>query len=241
MRPPGCQQWFRVIEIIVAGRNRDKVEEIRRQLQGVAHVHHAPSDISPEFEEGSGTSGDERGDGPTASDPLERIARAKAAAWSRAMPRSAAGAMPLVVATDGGLLIPGLGPAWDPVRTRRFTGERTSRRERVGKLLSLAGQLHGDDRRIGWREALAVAHDGEVRQSWVAESPPGLLASTVPTTMDGNDSFWVPLIWCCPEFGGKRLAALSSEERQAREDHWTVLGRQLREWMAQHPGCVVGC
>jgi len=85
-----------------------------------------------------------------------------------------------------------------------------------------------------------VAHDGEVRLSWVAESPPGLLASTVPTTMDGNDGFWVPLIWCCPEFGGRRLAALSPEERQARGDHWTVLGRQLREWIAQHPGGVVG-
>lgn len=225
-------------EIIVAGHNRAKVEEISRQLWGAATVRIAPPDISPEFDEdrvaeGTALEGIATNDSVASGDAFEPIARAKAAAWSRVLPRRADGDLPLVVATDGGLLIPGLGSAWDSTRTRRFAGEGASAHERVAKLLGLAAHLHGDERRIGWREALAVSRDGEVLESWIADSPGGWLAFAPADRVDDDDPFWVPLVWSCPEFGGRRLAELSADERQARVDHWSVLGQQLRRWVAR--------
>ncbi len=232
-------------EIIVAGHNRAKVEELRRQLQGVATVSAVPPDISPKFDEdiaaaGTALEGTALGVSTAAGDAFEWIARAKAAAWSRVLPRRADGDLPLVVATDGGLLVPGLGCAWDPKRTRRFAGEVASLHERVTKLLERAAHLHGNERRIGWREALAIARDGEVLDSWIAESPGGWLATAPADPAGDDDPFWVPLVWSCPEFGGRRLAELSTDERQARADHWSVLGQQLRRWVARSSS-PLGC
>lgn len=218
-------------KLIVAGGNRTKVDALRRQLIGVATVQAPPPDISPEFDEDVAGTNETSDRESGRDDPFEEIARAKAAAWSRVLSRPASGEQPWIVATDGGLLIPGLGAAWNPARTRRFAGEAASAGERIAALLHLAEHLRGDDRRIGWREGLAVARDGRVAASWVAESPPGILAFDVGAWKVADDPFWVPLIWTCPEFGGRRLVELSPHERGQRPDHWPVLGAHLRRWL----------
>lgn len=138
----------------------------------------------------------------------------------------------LVVASDGGLLVPGLGDRWDPLRTRRFAGERATDAERASALLRLAHDLPAGERRIGWREALAVARNGATLASWTRESPPGVLSDECDgASLSGVDGFWVPAVWRCPEYGGRLLAVLTDAERRERVDHWAKLGADLRAFL----------
>ena len=204
--------------IVAATRNPSKRRQLASLVGGLAEVAAPPHDLSLEVD-----------DEPPDAGSFAEIARAKAVAWSRA---SRSG--DLVVASDGGLLIPALGSAWDPLRTRRFAGPDAGNRERADALLALAAGLEGEQRRIGWREALAVARRGRVLASWEAESPPGLLARDYdPADLAAGEGFWVPVVWLCPEFGGKRLIDLTAEERAARHDHWARLGGYLRRFLPE--------
>ena len=91
--------------------------------------------------------------------------------------------------------------------------------------------LSGEESLIGWQEAVAVARGGDLLATFVAESPTGLLARDYdPSSLESGDGFWLPALWICPDVGGKRLIDLTAEERQARQDRWTRLGRELRAW-----------
>jgi inosine/xanthosine triphosphate pyrophosphatase family protein len=211
---------------IVAGTgNKAKVRELAAALGDGVAVEAVPSDISLEHLV-------ERGAESNNQD-IVGIASAKALAWSRALTAAGQGGA-VVVATDGGLLVPALGAAWDPARTRRFAGEGADDRERADALLVLAADLVGEERTIGWREAAGVARAGLLLATFVAESPPGLLAADYdPDLLAAGDGFWVPALWTCPEVGGKRLAELTEAERAGRVDHWTVLGRALRRFLIE--------
>ena len=206
---------------VVAGTgNAAKAAELRRVLAGAVAVEEAPRDISLKIRERD----------PKRAGGVAHVAAAKAREWSRALTERGEGNA-FVVASDGGLLVPALGAAWDPLRTRRFAGEDADDRARAEALLALASGLEGEERQIGWREAAAVARGGRMLKTFVAESPPGLLAHDVDSAaLAAEDGFWVPAIWLCPEFGGKRLSELTAAEREARQDHWTLLGRELRRF-----------
>ena len=75
-----------------------------------------------------------------------------------------------------------------------------------------------------------MARDGVILAEWVAHSPPGELALDLPGDFDSGAGFWVPYIWRCPEYGGRRLSELTEHERLARRDHWAILGEYLTEW-----------
>ena len=237
------------IRLIVASGNPAKVAAVDRLLAGAATVLPLPHNISTE-----GESDEEAGA------TVDAVAAAKALAWSRRVAaaravgrgtRSASartgrhtdqGAAegdeePLVLATDGGLLFPALGSAWDPVRTRRFAGPDADGVDRARALLARAEGLDGDDRRIGWREAVAVARGDAVVVRFAAESPPGDLARAVePALVVAGEGFWLPAVWRCPEYGGRLLAELLPAERDARDDHWSRLGADLRRWLADQHG-----
>ena len=207
-----------MMPVIIATRNPAKVAALGRWVVGW-EVRQAPPGVSLESAE----------DGDT----FAANAVAKAESVSGRMPGS------IVVASDGGLLVPALG-AWDPLRTHRFAAPKASAADRARSLLRLAGDLRGRDRGIGWQEALAVVVNGYHRASWVAESPPGELATSLHESLLGADSgFWVPSIWRCPECGGKRLVDLSAAEQATRLDHWMQLGAALSGWLvttpAEHP------
>lgn len=196
--------------MFLASGNPAKLAALRRAVGNVAVVVPLPDPLQPGHENQT---------------DFDEIAAAKARRASRAV----GGA--LVAATDGGLLVPALGSAWNAVRTRRFAGPGADNRRRAETLLRLAADLRGDDRRIGWREALAVARDGRIVAAWTAEGAAGVLADDVAAASLEADGFWVPPIWVCPEFGGRRLADLSDAERDARDDHWSRLGRHLRRFL----------
>lgn len=163
-----------------------------------------------------------------AADTFEAIAATKARWYSRHIPQAT------IIATDGGLTLSPALSEWSPLLTARFAGAGASMIDRTRELLARARGLHGDERRLGWTEALAVARDGKVLQTWIAQSPPGVLATDLPSEMAADAGFWVPNVWRCPEYGGRRLIELTDAERLARRDHWAILGEQLTAWCQQH-------
>lgn len=201
------------VQVIAATTNRAKIAELIRILDGVATVAAPPRTIGVDAEPV----------GPS----LEAIAEAKALRYATTL-----GPDSLVVASDGGLLVPALGDAWDPCRTRRFAGEDATDDERANALLRLTADLDGADRRITWREAVAVARGGAILATWVAESAPGELARDFDRDeITSGNGFWLPALWCCPDYGGLRLASLTTAQRLVRDDHWSRLGRELRRFL----------
>jgi inosine/xanthosine triphosphate pyrophosphatase family protein len=222
--------------LIAATQNEAKLDALRRLIGDAAKVLPPPHDISLEdsvlrvaltaAEEGRlppvGGGGPEGRRGTS----VEGIAVAKAVAWSRALPGT------MLIASDGGLLIPALGDAWEPTRTRRIAVEGASDLERAQVLLARTAHLQGDDRRISWREGVAIAKDGDVLGQWSAESAPGLLArESDPGLIARGYGFWVDTLWICPESHDRRLAELSVAERAHRGDHWSQMESDVRNFL----------
>ena len=209
---------MRTLNLVVATRNLSKIEQLANLLLGAARVHPLPSDahLDPEVEASleAGTS-------------FREIAERKAAAWSERLPDR------LVIATDGGLLVPALGAAWDPLRTRRFAGEKASNLDRANRLLELAENLDDDQRQIWWQEALALAAFGQVVQSWTATSGPGVLARYVePELIAQSGGFWVPAVWRSPEHDLQQAAELSPSDFADVFAHWPQLALNLRRFLS---------
>jgi inosine/xanthosine triphosphate pyrophosphatase family protein len=62
-----------------------------------------------------------------------------------------------VLASDGGVDIPGLGKKWDILRNQRIVGEDKTDVEKAEKLLCLMKNLRGEKRKASYRLALALA------------------------------------------------------------------------------------
>lgn len=204
------------VRIVAATRNPAKLEELRRLVEGVATVEPLPHDISQKLPPE-----------PTTATTTATTAQNKAAAASALIPST------LVLATDGGLLVPALS-SWEPAMTRRFAGAQATDEERARRLLALASGLHGDDRQIWWEESVAIARDGKVLACWTARSGPGILAYDVsPELVERASGFWVSAIWICPQKGNRRLVELTPKERACLNDHWNQLRDRLREFLAR--------
>ncbi len=168
------------MRIVAATRNQDKLAMIAGLL---------PPGIDLELP-GPGPADDEPD--PGAGEPRRRLAEVAA---GKAIAAAPSGSDHLVIASDGGLLVPCLS-GWDPVRTRRFAGPGAADDDRVRLLIDMAAGLTGDQRRIGWCEAIAVARDGGALLVVTAESAPGWLADQLPGAVDSEqDGFWVHRIW----------------------------------------------
>jgi inosine/xanthosine triphosphate pyrophosphatase family protein len=207
--------------VIAATHNEAKLEAFRRLVGESATVSPLPHDISP---------GDsELRDALTAAEEgssINEIASAKAVVWSRALLGE------LVIASDGGLLIPALGDKWDPTRTRRIAAGGASDLERAELLLARTAHLRGNERRISWQEVVAIARDGELLGLWSAESEPGMLAAELnPNLLAQGRGFWVDTLWICPESHDRRLAELTQVERTRRGDHWSRLEPNVRDFL----------
>jgi inosine/xanthosine triphosphate pyrophosphatase family protein len=202
------------VKRIVAGTtNPAKIVALRQLIESEAEVIAPPVPGNPAFEEAGGS--------------IAEIAARKAMAWSRWLGDHHV-YLPVIV-TDGGLTIPALGKRWDPTRTRRFAGEGLTPLQLARALLERASSLYGDDRQIGWTEVAVIVEPDGRSTSYVAESPPGMLATSVRSAdLAESDGFWVPAIWLCPDLGMKRLIDLTDDERAVREDHWDRLGEAIR-------------
>ena len=133
------------IPILLATGNRDKQSEFRRLLEGLPFTPATPAEV------GIDAAPEEEGE------THEAIARDKAAQWSKS-------ASMLAVASDGGLVVPALGPRWESRYTHRFAGPAADNNERLARLLELMRPYRGEDRRASWVEALALADRGRVHR-----------------------------------------------------------------------------
>jgi inosine/xanthosine triphosphate pyrophosphatase family protein len=151
-----------------------------------------------------------------------QIARQKAEEWSRAS------AM-LVIASDGGLLIPALGANWESRFTHRFAGPAADDNERLRRLLEIMQPYSGPDRAASWIEAVAIADRGTVLESWELTGSTGLIATEPPAKLD-EPGFWVFSIWYFLEFG-KTYNQLSDAEKDSLDDHWTRLKALVQSFL----------
>ena len=194
--------------ILLATRNADKQTAFRSVLEGLPIRPVTPAEI--------GITVATQEDGDT----HEAIAVEKAVEWSRA------GSM-LAIASDGGLVIPALGPAWESRHTRRFAGPEVDDSQRVDRLLELMEPHTGAARAASWAEALAIAYKGRPVASWELLGAAGEIAQArqpgpVP-------EFWAFTVWNFPQHG-KTYNQLTPEELQSLNDHWTRLGRLVRRF-----------
>jgi hypothetical protein len=207
------------VQIVLATTNRAKVQALAERVGprvSIMPLPHQPPErhIPSDLETGTGA---------------RAIAWLKAQWYSRHIPTQ------YISATDGTLLVPALGTEWVPAATSRFAGSQSDGAGRAEALLERAQDLIGPERLIGWTEALAIAREGEVLANWDAHSPPGELATDMSDDFDPIAGFWVPYVWRCPEYGGRRLSELTEHERLARRDHWAILGEELNEWALHQP------
>ena len=195
--------------ILLATGNRDKQAEFRRLLDGLPFTPVTPVD--------AGLSGvpDEEGD------THEAIARDKATQWSKA-------ASMLAIASDGGLVVPALGPRWESRYTHRFAGPAASNDERLRRLLELMRPCHDEERRASWVEALAIAHSGRILASWELSGGIGYLDEQPPA--GPLSEFWVFSVWRFPQFGAT-YSQLTDVQRESIDDHWGRLRRLVRRFL----------
>ncbi|NQW24380.1 MAG: non-canonical purine NTP pyrophosphatase [SAR202 cluster bacterium] len=196
------------LPILLATGNGDKQNAFRTLLDSLALrcVTSAEAGVTASTQE----------DGET----HEAIAQEKAIEWSKA------GSM-LAIASDGGLVIPALGPAWESRHTRRFAGPGVDDAQRVDRLLELMEPFIGTDRNASWAEAVAVAHKGRLLASWELVGATGMIAETrepgpVP-------EFWAFTVWTFPQYG-KTYNQLTPDELASLNDHWTRLGQLVRRF-----------
>ena len=128
-------------QILLATANPDKQQQFRWLLEGLPLTPVTPQDL------GLTSVPDEVGESHHA------VARLKARMWSQS------GSM-LAIASDGGLVLPALGAAWESLYTHRFAGETATGEDRVRNLLEMLLPYRGEDRRASWLESLAIAHRG---------------------------------------------------------------------------------
>lgn len=196
--------------ILLATGNSDKQAEFRRLLDALPFAPVTPA------EAGLSDVPDEKGD------THEAIARDKAAQWSKA-------AAMLAIASDGGLVVPALGPRWESRYTHRFAGPAADNGERLRRLLELMRPYHGEDRRASWVEALAIADRGRVLASWELSGGMGYLDEQPP---DGPlPEFWVFSVWRFPQFGAT-YSQLTDAQRESIDDHWGRLRRLVSRFLA---------
>ena len=196
--------------ILLATGNRDKQAEFRRLLDGLPFAPVTPA------EAGLSSVPDEEGD------THEAIARDKAAQWSKM-------ASMLAIASDGGLVVPALGPRWESRYTHRFAGPAADNGERLRRLLELMRPYRGEDRRASWVEALAIADRGRVLASWELSGGIGFLDEQPPA--GPLPEFWVFSVWRFPQFGAT-YSQLTDAQRESIDDHWGRLRRLVSRFLA---------
>ena len=198
----------RETSILLATGNGDKQLAFRSLLGGLPLTLFTPAEL--------GIAASTQEDGKT----HQAIAREKAVQWSRA------GSM-LAIASDGGLVIPALGPAWDSRHTHRFAGPEVDDSQRVDRLLELMKPFAGADRSASWTEAVAIAHNGRPLASWELNGAAGEIAHA--RTPGPVPEFWAFTLWTFPQYG-KTYNQLTAGERDSLNDHWARLGRLVQRF-----------
>jgi len=196
-------------KILLATGNPAKQQTLRWLLEGLPLAAITPEEV--------GVSSDPEEEGES----HQEIARSKAKEWSLASSM-------LVIASDGGLVIPALGGNWESRFTHRFAGPAADDQERLKQLLDMMTPYHGADREASWIEALAIADQGNVLASWELSGSTGRIARQRGGAPE-VPGFWVFSVWHFTEFD-KVYNELSSAEKESLDDHWTRLKQLVQDF-----------
>ena len=204
---------MKVAPILLASTNPAKQAKLRWLLEGIPLAPHTPAEVGLTNLFAPSEPGKTH----------EENASLKALSWSRT-------ASMLTLSSDGGLVVPTLGAQWDSVLTHRLAGEGYDD-ERVRHLLELMRPYSGEQRRVSWVEALAIAEAGRVLASWRVEGASGYLTESAGP-QPSVPGFWAFTIWYLPQVG-KRYIDLSDEELALVDDHWTQLKSLVHRFFSQ--------
>lgn len=117
-----------------------------------------------------------------------------------------------VIASDGGVDIPGSGDKWNILKNQRTVGENNSDKEKVRILISLMDDLKGEDRRCSYRLALALARKGQLLWSFEDISDVGYIIEK-PEDSQILPYRWMSHVWYYPQYK-KTLDQLDEIERK---------------------------
>ena len=149
---------------------------------------------------------------------------AKALAWSRECGGTS-------LASDGGLVIPGLGAGWESTLTKRATGDDVSDAEHARRLLRRMRAFDGARREAYWTEAVAVVRDSLLQCAWESDGMFGVIGHEYRPNLDGPSGFWADGLWETAD--GRKRWELTEEERLIGGDPWAALGPEVRNLLAR--------
>ena len=131
-----------------------------------------------------------------------------------------------VLASDGGVDIPGLGKKWDILRNQRIVGEDKTDIEKAERLLKLMKGLKGEKRKAIYQLALALAKSGNLVWSTERISDRGYITERLPDRVI-PEYRWMGHLWYYPQFQ-KVFNKLSREEKETVRKQAIGLKKDLR-------------
>ena len=198
-------------KILLATGNAAKQAKLRWLIDGLGFEAVTPRELGVSF------------DPPESGSTHQEVAASKALAWANEAGR-------LVIASDGGIDIPALGPHWNSLYTRRAAGDVLDDCARAEHLIGLMRGRVGAERDAFKCEAVAVAQPGRVLGAWEAGGAMGqVVESYDPSKISGG--FWLPAVLWDPRFG-KVVADLTPEESDQTANGWNELRSVVRPFLA---------
>ncbi|MDP3994862.1 MAG: non-canonical purine NTP pyrophosphatase [bacterium] len=132
-----------------------------------------------------------------------------------------------ILASDGGVDIPGLGKKWNILRNQRIVGEDKTDVEKAEKLLGLMKGLKGEKRRASYRLALALAKEGKSIWSTEQISDKGYISEKL-SDKEIPPYRWMGHLWYYPQHQ-KVFNKLSEEEKKDVRKQAVGIKRNLRK------------
>ena len=141
-----------------------------------------------------------------------------------------------VLASDGGVDIPGLGKKWDILKNQRTVGENNTDLEKVDKLLEIMQGLKNESRKAVYYLSLALAKNGVLiwsteqiyDEGFVAEKPPD---RNIPKYL------WLSHLWYYPHFKKVFNKLSKKEKEEVRKQGLGIKGslqRKIREIIVEN-------
>ncbi len=132
-----------------------------------------------------------------------------------------------VLASDGGVDIPGLGKNWDILKNQRTVGEDKTDLEKAERLLELMKNLKGEERGASYRLALALAKEGKLVWSIEEVSDQGFIAEDL-FNKEIPPYRWMGHLWYYPQYQ-QVFNQLSEKEKDEVREQAAGIKEKLRK------------
>jgi len=198
--------------LLIASNNPHKIKKISEIVSGYFDKIILPVDLKRQiFVEENGKS-------------FEENASIKARAYSEIFED-------YVIATDGGVMIPVLGEKWNELRTKRFIGEEKKDFERIESLLEMMAPFKGEERRVKWKEAVAIAKKGKILFSKEVSGIEAVIQNGYNKDQY-RSGIWVCSVLFFPQFN-KNFFELDTNEVAQVEISWAKIKDEIQNFLVK--------